>query len=128
MEFLQVTVFAKSVIKPWRRDMADMGWLAALLVPEGHDSLGLGLCRSYLVAEAAGRQLLNLPLAESAVLLPLLVRESAQPVLRCWAGWPRWLRVPGRWPAPRDRPRSATMCSNAHTSYWCRGWTTLRSP
>ena len=60
------------------RDMADMGWLA-LLVPEAHDGLGLGLCEAYLVAEAAGRQLLNLPLAQSAVLLPLLVRESAQP-------------------------------------------------
>lgn len=60
------------------RDMADMGWLA-LLVPEAHDGLGLGLCEAFLVAEAAGRQLLNLPLASSAVLLPLLLRESDQP-------------------------------------------------
>ena len=58
-------------------DMADMGWLA-LLVPEAHDGLGLGLCEAFLVGEAAGRQLLNLPLATSAVLLPLLLRESTQ--------------------------------------------------
>ena len=69
------------------RDMADMGWLA-LLVPEAHGGLGLGMCEAYLVAEAAGRQLLNLPLASSAVLLPLLLRESAQPdaTLLRWVG------------------------------------------
>lgn len=68
-------------------DMADMGWLA-LLVPETHDGLGLGLCEAFLIAEAAGRQLLNLPLATSAVLLPLLLRESAQPnaTLVGWVG------------------------------------------
>ena len=68
-------------------DMADMGWLA-LLVPESHDGLGLGQCEAFLVAEAAGRQLLNLPLAASAVLLPLLLRESAQPdaALARWVG------------------------------------------
>ncbi len=60
------------------RDMADMGWLA-LLVPEAHDGLGLGQCEAFLIAEAAGRQLLNLPLATSAVLLPLLLRESNTP-------------------------------------------------
>lgn len=69
------------------RDMADMGWLA-LLVPEVHDGLGLGMCEAYLVAEAAGRQLLNLPLASSAVLLPLLLRESEQAdaTLLRWVG------------------------------------------
>ena len=68
-------------------DMADMGWLA-LLVPEAHDGLGLGQCEAFLVAEAAGRQLLNLPLAASAVLLPLLLRQSAQPdaTLVRWVG------------------------------------------
>lgn len=60
------------------RDMADMGWLA-LLVPEEHDGLGLGLCEAFLVAEAAGRQLVNLPLASSAVLLALLLREAKTP-------------------------------------------------
>lgn len=53
----------------WRH-MAEMGW-TALLVPEDHDGLGLGLVEASLVAEEAGRQLLNLPWASSAVLLPL---------------------------------------------------------
>lgn len=39
-------------------DMADMGWLA-LLVPEAHDGLGLGLCEAFLVGEAAGRRFLQ---------------------------------------------------------------------
>ena len=58
------------------QDMADMGWLG-LLAPEAQGGLELGMCEAYLVAEAAGRQLLNLPLAASAVLLPLLLRESS---------------------------------------------------
>lgn len=59
-------------------DMADMGWMA-LLVPESHDGLGLGLCEAFLVAEAAGQQLLNLPWASSAVLLPLWLKASDAP-------------------------------------------------
>lgn len=70
---------------PWTDDsqralwqnMADMGWLG-LLASENQGGLGLGMCEMYLVAEAAGRQLLNLPLAASAVLLPLLLQESTQ--------------------------------------------------
>ena len=58
------------------QDMADMGWLG-LLAPEAQGGLALGMCEAFLVAEAAGRQLLNLPLAASAVLLPLLLRESS---------------------------------------------------
>lgn len=58
------------------QDMADMGWLG-LLAPETQGGLELGMCEAYLVAEAAGRQLLNLPLAASAVLLPLLLREAS---------------------------------------------------
>lgn len=58
------------------QDMADMGWLG-LLAPEAQGGLELGMCEAYLIAEAAGRQLLNLPLAASAVLLPLLLRESS---------------------------------------------------
>ncbi|MES2976880.1 MAG: acyl-CoA dehydrogenase family protein [Pseudomonadota bacterium] len=54
----------------WRQ-MAEMGWLG-LLVPESRGGLGLGVTEAFLVAEAAGRQLLNLPYAASAVLLPLL--------------------------------------------------------
>ena len=56
-------------------EMAALGWLG-LQLPEAHDGLGLGQCEAFLVAETAGRQLLNLPLASSAVLLPLLLRES----------------------------------------------------
>lgn len=59
------------------QDMADMGWLG-LMASEDQGGLGLGMCEAYLVAEAAGRQLLNLPLAASSVLLPLLLRESTQ--------------------------------------------------
>jgi len=57
------------------RDMAGMGWLG-LLAPEDRGGLDLGMCEVFLVAEAAGRQLLNLPFAASVVLLPLLLRAS----------------------------------------------------
>ncbi len=77
---------------PWRdsaqqqlwREMAQMGWMA-LLVPEAHDGLGLGVTEASLIAEEAGRQLLNLPWAGSAVLLPLWLADtpgSAAAVLR----------------------------------------------
>lgn len=56
--------------KLWQ-DMADMGWFG-LLVSEEQGGLGLGMCEAFLVAEAAGRQLVNLPYAASAVLLPRL--------------------------------------------------------
>lgn len=56
-------------------DMANLGWLG-LLASEEQGGLNLGMCEAYLVAEAAGRQLLNLPLAASAVLLPKLLQES----------------------------------------------------
>lgn len=56
-------------------DMAAMGWMA-LLLPDEHDGLGLGLTEACLVAEEAGRQLLNLPWASSAVLLPLWFRAA----------------------------------------------------
>lgn len=61
-------------------DMAAMGWMA-LLVPESHDGpgLGLGLCEAFLVAEAAGQQLVNLPWASSAVLLPLWLKACDAP-------------------------------------------------
>ena len=65
-------------------DMAAMGWMA-LLVPESQGGLGLGLTEAGLVAEEAGRQLLNLPWASSAVLLALWFRaapEAAPAALR----------------------------------------------
>ena len=62
--------------KLWK-DMAEMGWMA-LLAPEAMDGLGLGLTEAYLVAEAAGNQLLNQPWASSAVLLPLWVKAAQE--------------------------------------------------
>lgn len=59
------------------RDMASMGWMA-LLLPEAHDGLGLGTTEASLLAEEAGRQLLNLPWASSAVLLPLWLAGASQ--------------------------------------------------
>lgn len=66
------------------KDMAAMGWMA-LLLPEAHGGLELGLTEASLVAEEAGRQLLNLPWASSAVLLALWFKAAphdAPPVLR----------------------------------------------
>jgi alkylation response protein AidB-like acyl-CoA dehydrogenase len=65
-------------------DMARMGWMA-LLLPEAHDGLDLGLVEACLVAEEAGRQLVNLPWASSAVLLALWFKaapDTAPPALR----------------------------------------------
>lgn len=65
-------------------DMAGMGWMA-LLVPDSHDGLDLGMVEACLVAEEAGRQLVNLPWASSAVLLELWFKaapEAAPPALR----------------------------------------------
>jgi alkylation response protein AidB-like acyl-CoA dehydrogenase len=56
-------------------DMAAMGWMA-LLLPEAHDGLDLGLVEASLVAEEAGRQLVNLPWASSAVLLALWFKAA----------------------------------------------------
>lgn len=58
-------------------DMAGMGWMA-LLMPEAHDGLDLGLVEASLVAEEAGRQLVNLPWASSAVLLALWFKAAAE--------------------------------------------------
>lgn len=71
--------------------MAEMGWMA-LLMPETHDGLGLGLTEASLVAEEAGRQLVNLPWASSAVLLaewfkaapdaaPAVLRDAVQAMM-----------------------------------------------
>lgn len=59
-------------------DMAAMGWMG-LLVPESRDGLGLGLCEAFLVAEATGQQLVNLPWASSAVLLSLWLKAADAP-------------------------------------------------
>ena len=62
-------------------DMAGMGWMA-LLAPQSMDGLGLGLTDAYLVAEAAGSQLLNLPWASSAVLVPLWACSAGENIPR----------------------------------------------
>jgi len=59
-------------------DMAGMGFMA-LLLPEGDDGLGLSLTEASLVAEEAGRQLVNLPWAASAVLLALWLKAAPRP-------------------------------------------------
>ncbi|MBO9680275.1 MAG: acyl-CoA/acyl-ACP dehydrogenase [Acidovorax sp.] len=64
-------------------DMAGMGWLA-LLVPEAHGGLGLGMAEACVVAEEAGRQLVNLPLAASAVLLPQWLAACDDAMLHGW--------------------------------------------
>lgn len=50
----------------WKR-IADMGWLA-LVLPEEHDGLGLGLAEYAIVAEALGRNLCTEPLWTTALL------------------------------------------------------------
>ncbi|QNP58441.1 acyl-CoA dehydrogenase family protein [Paenacidovorax monticola] len=67
-------------------DMAGMGWLA-LLVPEAHGGLGLGMAEACLVAEEAGRQLVNLPLAASAVLLPQWLAACGEDAPEALRGW-----------------------------------------
>lgn len=69
-------------------DMAGMGWMA-LLVPEAHDGLGLGMSEACIVAEAGGQQLLNLPLAGSAVLLPLWLQACGEMPPESLRGWVR---------------------------------------
>lgn len=59
-------------------DMAGMGFMA-LLLPEDEDGLGLSLTEASLVAEEAGRQLLNLPWSASAVLLALWLKAAPRP-------------------------------------------------
>lgn len=48
------------------REMANMGWLA-ILVPEAHGGLGLGLPEAAVIAEEIGRQLLPEPFIAGAV-------------------------------------------------------------
>ncbi|MFG5776232.1 acyl-CoA dehydrogenase family protein [Comamonas sp. J-3] len=71
----QALPFADAAQQTLWQDMADLGWMA-LLAPESMNGLGLGLTDAYLVAESAGSQLLNLPWASSAVLLPLWLRSA----------------------------------------------------
>lgn len=67
-------------------DMAGMGWLA-LLVPEAHEGLGLGMVEACIVAEEASRQLVNLPLAASGVLLPQWLAACGDKAPEVLQGW-----------------------------------------
>lgn len=62
------------------REIAAQGW-PALLAPAAQDGLGLGMREAWIVAEAAGRHLLSLPLAANMAILPTLC--AAGPA----AGW-----------------------------------------
>ncbi|UIP22858.1 acyl-CoA dehydrogenase family protein [Achromobacter deleyi] len=65
------------------RELADQGW-PALLAPETRGGLALGMREAWIVAEAAGRHLLSLPLAANMAVLPTLC-EAAGPAAQ-WAG------------------------------------------
>lgn len=65
------------------RELADQGW-PALLAPEAQGGLALGMREAWIVAEAAGRHLLSLPLVANMVVLPTLC-ETAGPAAQ-WAG------------------------------------------
>lgn len=54
----------------WRA-LAEQGW-PALLAPEPHGGLGLGLREAWIVALSAGRHLLSLPLVANMAVLPTL--------------------------------------------------------
>ena len=70
------------------RELAEQGW-PALLAPAGQDGLGLGLglglSDAWVVAEAAGRHLLSLPLAANMVVLPTLVDAGINGLAAQWA-------------------------------------------
>ncbi|WP_313622606.1 acyl-CoA dehydrogenase family protein [Achromobacter sp.] len=65
------------------RELAEQGW-PALLAPAEHGGLGLGMREAWIVAEAAGRHLLSLPLAANMALLPTLCGAGADAAQ--WAG------------------------------------------
>lgn len=67
------------------REIAGQGW-PALLAPPDQDGLGLGMREAWIVAEAAGRHLLSLPLAANMVLLPTLCAAGAAGQAAQWAG------------------------------------------
>ncbi|MGY6270428.1 acyl-CoA dehydrogenase family protein [Achromobacter denitrificans] len=66
------------------REIAGQGW-PALLAPASHDGLGLGMREAWIVAEAAGRHLLSLPLAANMAVLPTLCEAGAGRPAAQWA-------------------------------------------
>jgi alkylation response protein AidB-like acyl-CoA dehydrogenase len=60
--------------------MAAQGWLGAL-IDEEHGGLGLSMADMFPILEEAGRMVAPVPLVESAVVSPTLIRCSADPGL-----------------------------------------------
>ncbi|WP_454674726.1 acyl-CoA dehydrogenase family protein [Achromobacter pestifer] len=65
-------------------ELAAQGW-PALLAPAAFDGLGLGLREAWIVAEAAGRHLLSLPLVANMVVLPTLCEAGIDGRPADWA-------------------------------------------
>jgi alkylation response protein AidB-like acyl-CoA dehydrogenase len=65
-------------------EIAEQGW-PALLAPAAAGGLGLGLREAWIVAEAAGRHLLSLPLTANMVVLPTLCEAGIDGVAAQWA-------------------------------------------
>ncbi|EHK63101.1 acyl-CoA dehydrogenase family protein [Achromobacter arsenitoxydans] len=65
------------------RELAEQGW-PALLASAEHGGLELGMREAWIVAEAAGRHLLSLPLAANMAVLPTLCAAGG-PAAQ-WAG------------------------------------------
>ena len=74
---------ARTRLEQWR-GIAEQGW-PALLAPAAHEGLGLGMREAWIVAEAAGRHLLGLPLAANMTLLPTLCEAGAGGPAPQWA-------------------------------------------
>ncbi|MFD4839215.1 acyl-CoA dehydrogenase family protein [Achromobacter sp. NPDC058515] len=66
------------------REVADQGW-PALLAPAALGGLDLGMREAWIVAEAAGRHLLSLPLAANMAILPTLCEAGAAGPVAQWA-------------------------------------------
>lgn len=75
---------AEARLALWR-ELADQGW-PALLAPAELDGLELGMRAAWIVAEAAGRHLLSLPLAANMAILPTLCESGAAGSAAQWAG------------------------------------------
>ncbi len=73
------------------RDLAEQGW-PALLAPDTHGGLGLGMREAWIVAEEAGRHLLSLPLVANMALLPTLCHARGVP-----AGWTGGMMAGDTW-------------------------------
>jgi len=58
-------------------DIAEQGW-PAMLVPEAQGGLGLGMREAVIIAHAAGRHLLSVPLVANMVVLPSLCTDHAR--------------------------------------------------